>query len=196
MIQQIRLDKFLSEVNPFTDYERRVNLHIESKVWGDTVPGIISLLTSLAKNKSVFEFGTFRGQTTYNLSKTAAEVYTFDLGDNSSDDSYPEYIVGDVYKRNNATNVTQLIGDSLTYDFSELYNKFDLIWLDAGHSYEACKKDFETSMQIIKQDTTAIIAIDDYPAWGGVKQAVEEIAETKHLYHLPEIALVLYINKK
>jgi predicted O-methyltransferase YrrM len=195
MIQNISFDNFLVNVNPFSDYEADINLYLENKVWGDTVPHTMVLLSSLSKNKTVFEFGTFRGQTTYNLSKTAIEVYTFDFGDNISGEGYPEYEVGEVYKKNNATNVIQLVGDSMIYDFSELNNKFDIIWLDAGHSYKACKKDFETSLQIMKQDTTTIIAIDDYPAWAGVKQAVEEIAETKHLYYIPEIALIVYINK-
>jgi predicted O-methyltransferase YrrM len=204
MIQNISFDNFLVNVNPFSDYETNINLYLENKVWGDAVPHTMLLLSSLSKNKTVFEFGTFRGQTTYNLSKTAIEVYTFDFGDNISGEGYPEYEVGEVYpeyevgevyKKNNATNVIQLVGDSMIYDFSELNNKFDIIWLDAGHSYKACKKDFETSLQIMKQDTTTIIAIDDYPAWAGVKQAVEEIAETKHLYYIPEIALIVYINK-
>jgi predicted O-methyltransferase YrrM len=195
MIQNINFNDFLLNVNPFSDYEESIELYLEDKVWGDTVPHTMVLLSSLSKNKTVFEFGTFRGQTTYNLSKTATEVYTFDFGNNISGEGYPEYEVGEVYKKNNATNVIQLVGDSMIYDFSELNNKFDIIWLDAGHSYEACKKDFETSLQIMKQDTTTIIAIDDYPAWAGVKQAVEEIAETKHLYYIPEIALIVYINK-
>lgn len=195
MIQNINFNDFLLNINPFSDYEENINLYLEDKVWGDTVPHTMILLSSLSKNKTVFEFGTFRGQTTYNLSKTATEVYTFDFGDNISGEGYPEYEVGEVYKKNNATNVIQLVGDSMIYDFSELNNKFDIIWLDAGHSYEACKKDFETSLQIMKQNTTTIIAIDDYPAWSGVKKAVEEIAETKHLYYIPEIALIVYINK-
>jgi hypothetical protein len=194
MIQNINFNDFLLNINPFSDYESNIELYLEDKVWGDTVPHTMILLSSLSKDKTVFEFGTFRGQTTYNLSKTATEVYTFDFGDNISNEGYPGYEVGEVYKKNNALNITQLIGDSVTYDFSKLHNKFDIIWLDGGHSYNVCKKDFENSLQMIKQNTTTIIAIDDYPAWLGVKQAVEEIAQTKHLYYIPEIALIVYIN--
>lgn len=195
MIQSINFNDFLLNVNPFSDYEENINLYLEDKVWGDTVPYTMVLLSALSKNKTIFEFGTFRGQTTYNLSKTAAEIYTFDLGENISGEGYPEYMVGEVYKKHNVTNIIQLIGNSMTYDFSKLYNKFDIVWLDGGHSYESCIKDFETSLQLIKQNTTTIIAIDDYPAWAGVKQAIEEIAKTKHLYYIPEITLILYINK-
>jgi predicted O-methyltransferase YrrM len=194
MIQNITFFDFLLNVNPFPDYEENIELYLEDKIWGDTVPYIMVLLSSLSKNKKVFEFGTFRGQTTYNLSKTASEVYTFDFGTNISNDGYPDYEVGEIYKKNNAGNIIQLIGDSMTYDFRELHNKFDIIWLDGGHSYETCKKDFETSLQLIKKDSPAIIAIDDYPAWEGVKKAVDEISKIKHLYYIPEIALTIYIN--
>jgi len=195
MIQNISFNDFLLNINPFPDYESSIDLYLEDKIWGDTVPYTMVLLSALSKNKTVFEFGTFRGQTTYNLSKTSNQVYTFDFGSNISNEGYPEYEVGEVYKKNNASNVTQLIGDSVKYDFSELYGKFDIIWLDGGHSYEVCKKDFETSLHLSKPHTTTIIAIDDYPAWPGVKQAVEEIAESKHLYFIPEIALIVYIQK-
>jgi len=210
MIQEITLyDFFIKEFgSPLYEFESGnvtifdqsfekiiKNFKVEEHIFGDSISYTMFFLSFLSKSKTVFEFGTFRGQTTYNLSIAADEVYTIDLGSNTSDDEYSDYLVGDIYKKNNATNVNQLIGDSLTYDFNKLYNKFDLVWIDAGHSYEACKKDFETSIKLIKQNVTSIIAIDDYPTWSGVKQAVEEIAETKHLYYIPEITTVVYINK-
>lgn len=194
MIKSIDCNTFLLKINPFVEYQTDINLYTEKKVWGDTVPYTMALLSALSKDRTVFEFGTFRGLTTYNLANTADEVYTLDLGENTSGEGYPEYVVGEVYKRNNSKNVTQLLGNSIDYDFSKLHNKFDIVWLDGGHSYESCIKDFETSLKLVKQNTTTIIAIDDYPAWEGVKQAIEEIAETKHLYYIPEIALIIYIN--
>ena len=100
-------------------------------------------------------------------------------------------------KKNNTKNITQLIGNSTLFNFEEYYQKFDLVWLDGGHSYEVCKKDFETSLKLIrpKNQNTSIIIIDDYPSWKGVKKAVEEIALTKNLYYISELGVVVYLNQ-
>ena len=172
-------------------------IYSEKKVFGDTQEITIKFLSHLSLNKNVFEFGTFRGQTTYNLSKKANKVYTFDLGTNNSNEGYPNYEVGEIYKKNNTKNITQLIGNSTLFNFEEYYQKFDLVWLDGGHSYEVCKKDFETSLKLIrpKNQNTSIIIIDDYPSWKGVKKAVEEIALTKNLYYISELGVVVYLNQ-
>ena len=48
----------------------------------------------------------------------------------------------------------------------------DCLFIDAGHSYEAVKKDIEAWLPKMKPN--GIIAGHDYNAWAGVKKAVDE----------------------
>lgn len=205
MIKIINLHDFLGKIDPMKlslnewnsndDFNLSESLSKDKGIFGDTHSNIISFLSFLSINKTVFEFGTFRGRTTYNLSKYSKEVYTFDLGENITNEGYSDYKVGEIYKNYQAKNITQLIGDSTKFDFTDYYQKFDLIWLDGGHSYEVCKSDFETSLNLIIPPSkgNSIIAIDDFPTWPGVKKAVEEIATTKTLYYIPELMIILYL---
>jgi predicted O-methyltransferase YrrM len=138
----------------------------------------IRLLCILGKDKDVFEFGTFQGRTTRQIALYAHSVTTLDLGENTSGEGeYPDYEVGKYSK--DLTNVTQLIGNSLTFDFVPYYGKFDVVYIDGGHSYEVCKSDFMNAIQLLKPNGWIII---DDPEWPGVAQAMREIVETFPIY--------------
>jgi hypothetical protein len=67
-------------------------------------------------------------------------------------------------KDNNVTNVTIFEGCSDDF-FSNNSEKFDLIYLDADHSYEAVIKDINNSLKNLK--TGGYVTGDDYhPCWG------------------------------
>jgi predicted O-methyltransferase YrrM len=137
----------------------------------------IRLLCILGHNKDVFEFGTFQGRTTSQIARCANTVTTIDLGMNTSDDGYPDYEVGKYSK--NLPNVTQLIGNSLTFDFKPYYGKFDVIYVDGGHSYEVCKSDFMNSIYMLKREGWIII---DDPDWPGVSSAMQEVSFIYPIY--------------
>ena len=172
------------------EWDVEIDINLYGWVWGDTGDkGIIELLCKLSKDKNVFEIGTYRGRTTHALSKNAKQVYTFDLGENTSGEGYSDYEVGELWKKSGCENVTQLIGDSLTFDFSPYYNMFDVVFLDAGHSYEAAKNDFYVSLNLLKDGGHMII---DDPEWDGVKQAVNEL---KKDYDIRRIKNINYYRK-
>ena len=54
----------------------------------------------------------------------------------------------------------------------------DILFVDAGHSFEAVKKDIEAWLPKMKPN--GIIAGHDYTAWEGVNQAVNEVFGTPH----------------
>jgi predicted O-methyltransferase YrrM len=118
----------------------------------------IKLLCTLGENKDVFEFGTFQGRTTRQIALFAKSVTTFDLGLNTSGEGeYPDYEVGKYSK--DMPNVTQLIGNSLTFDFSPYYGKFDLVYVDGGHSFECITADFAHATQLVRPG--GIVIVDD-----------------------------------
>lgn len=63
---------------------------------------------------------------------------------------------------------------SLSHEASQYFddNSVDVIFIDAGHSYEAVKKDIDCWLPKMKPN--GIMAGHDYTAWDGVNKAVDE----------------------
>lgn len=173
---------------PDLNIDLNKDIDIPEFIWGDTNdPEKIELLCKLGYNKNVFELGTYRGRTTYVLSQYANKVTTFDLGSNISleSDLYSDYIVGEIYKKNNCKNVTQLIGNSLNFDFTPYYEKFDLVYLDGGHTFDIVKNDFEISFNLLKPG--GWIIVDDI-GWIEVKNAINDLMDIYNIKILNDIA--------
>ena len=166
-------------------------LQLDKFLWGDTGNvWQLALLVTLAKDNDVFEIGTYRGRTTDQLAKVANRVVTLDWDttptENVPDNGYSDYTVGEIYKKNNRSNVTQLIGDSRTINLSKYYNQFNVVYLDGGHTKEIAYNDFYLALNLLKKD--GIIIIDD-SQWDGVYQAMHQLREEGF-----EIPTVHYIN--
>jgi hypothetical protein len=58
------------------------------------------------------------------------------------------------------SRITQLYGDSDTFDYSPYCNCMDLIFVDASHSYSYMKSDSENAFKIPSRNGT--IVWDDY----------------------------------
>lgn len=81
-------------------------------------------------------------------------------------------------KNNGVTNVNIFQGYSDDF-FVSNSKKFDLIYLDADHSYEAVKRDIDNSLKIINSD--GFITGDDYhPCWG-VFNAVNSYSKDRNI---------------
>lgn len=139
-----------------------------------------SLLTELAslayivkklKPKLIFEFGTYSGKTTKILAINAptSKILTIDL--------YPNQVkhkIGEAFHniRENK-RVTQLYGDTKTFDFSQWYNQCDFVWIDAAHDYKSVLSDSKKALKLCKPG--GWIAWHDYRHtawWSGVTKCV------------------------
>jgi predicted O-methyltransferase YrrM len=69
---------------------------------------------------------------------------------------------------------------SLSHEAANLFeaNSVDVIFIDAGHSYEAVMKDIQAWLSKMKPN--GIMAGHDYNAWEGVNKAVTEKFGTPH----------------
>ena len=132
-----------------------------------------------------FEIGTNRGRTTRLIAEQApehAKVYTLDLPPEQI--ATREHIdaiastgeVGEAYRnRPIASKITQLFGNSRTFDFSRFYGKVDFIFIDADHSYEAVKHDTAQALRMIRPG--GVIVWDDCTlVHAGVVRCLEELA--------------------
>lgn len=145
----------------------------------------LAVIARIREPRTIFEFGTYNGATTLWLAKTlpGAEVFTLDLPrelrvwDRATSVAGPDTgeglgarFAGTPY----AARITQLIGDSRTFDFSPYFGRMDLIVVDADHSYEGARSDTENALRMLSPSGT--IAWDDC-VWPGVTRAIDEAAE-------------------
>jgi predicted O-methyltransferase YrrM len=143
---------------------------------------ICSLVKDNNTNK-VFEIGTYDGRTTMamslNLAKDDSHIYTLNLPPETSDVKLDTSVVdvqlakkvvsGERFLNTQQQNkITQLWGDSATFDFSPYYNSIDFVFIDGAHSEPYVKSDTEKAMQLIKK-SGGIIAWHDAHLFGVVK---------------------------
>lgn len=154
--------------------------------------------------KAIFEFGTYRGATTYNLALNApadARVYTLDLPREGMDatalplDPAERQFVdkdrassGTHFRGTGpAAKVTPLFGDSATFDFGPYLGAMDLVFVDASHAYEYVLHDARVALRMLRQGR-GMLAFHDYLVWDGVTRALDELAQEEEFSGLCQVA--------
>lgn len=163
------------------------------------VNGNISLLETvvlaglLKKHKpdSIFEFGTFDGRSTLNMAANAgpaARVYTLDLPDGAgAATALTPALAENALKTARVTGarfrgteferkITQLRGDSASFDFSPYSGRMDFVFVDGSHAYEYVLNDSKKALALIG-DRRGIVVWHDYgtEGWEGVIRALEKL---------------------
>ncbi|MDR0994141.1 MAG: class I SAM-dependent methyltransferase, partial [Verrucomicrobiota bacterium] len=162
-------------------------------VSGNITPAELMMIAALVKQRApliCFEIGTFDGRTTENMAANQPEggvCYTLDLPPQGADQAALPLAAGDLtYIRKSASGtrispqqarqgrITQLYGDSGSFDFSPYYGRVDLMFVDGSHSYEYVLSDTEQAFQMVKPG--GIILWHDYNSrwWPGVTRALNE----------------------
>ncbi len=166
---------------------------------------IVTALAKLLECERVFEFGTYRGDTTWLLAHNlpSARIYTLDLGGPDVAQhaqlelTDPELVThwdrGERFRGTpEGRGITQLFGDSATFDFSPYEQKMDLVYIDASHSYSYVRSDTEAALGMISELGT--ILWDDYTGYSGVFAYLNELAPALEgpIFHLMDTRLALY----
>ena len=145
----------------------------------------ISAVVEMTRPDRIFEIGTFDGATTHVLARSApeAEVLTLDLPPESAvlasvAQEATHAGAGEVGSRfrdtPEASRITQLLGDSTTFDYTPWEGAVDLVLVDAGHEYENARADSQAALRLLRPG--GVILWDDYePGWPGVVRAVDEL---------------------
>jgi len=157
------------------------------------------------KSKKIFEFGTCSGKTTYLLSENSpddCEIYTITLKKEQTESV--SYISGDnsIAKRNaldesiyekffftgkkSEKKIKVIFQDSKKLDISDFKNKFDLIFIDGGHTYSCVKNDTEKSFEMIKNN--GLIFWHDYnptkKSASDVVKYLDKISDKHNIFHI------------
>jgi hypothetical protein len=158
----------------------------------------------------IVEIGTFDGRTTLNLAVNApaqTPVFTLDLPPEEAaafalapgerqyvDKPKPgaRFRAASAPWSAAAGRVTQLHGDSATFDWTPYAGRAGLVFVDGSHAYDYVKKDSETAIRLVANG--AIVLWHDYGRWEGVTRALDELeAERKlGLRHVRGTSLVIW----
>jgi hypothetical protein len=153
---------------------------------------VIGRLAGIAQPTRAFEIGTFDGRTTLNVAanlQAPAKVFTLDLPKAGLRETKFELAPGEgafVDKQESgarfkgtayADRITQLFGDSATFDFSPFAGQMGLVFVDGSHAYEYVLKDSATALHLGSKET--IILWHDYQQdWPGVIRALNELQQS------------------
>jgi predicted O-methyltransferase YrrM len=137
----------------------------------------------------VFEIGTFNGRTTLNLAANtpaSAKLFTLDLPEASSGatvlrahDRDPKYMalrrVGKLFRESGyREKITQLYGDSATFDYSPWAGTIDLVLVDGAHSCDYVMSDSVKTLPLLRPET-GIMLWHDYGTWDEVTAALDAL---------------------
>ncbi|MBA3961640.1 MAG: class I SAM-dependent methyltransferase [Chthoniobacterales bacterium] len=153
---------------------------------------VITQLAQRADPPIAFEIGTFDGRTTLNIAanlKADGNVYTLDLPRTGLGETQFELAPGEeafVDKKesgarfaetNYARRITQLFGDSATFDFSPYQGKAGLIFVDGSHAFDYVRQDSVSALRLAAEN--AVILWHDYQQdWPGVIRALNELQQS------------------
>ena len=190
----------------FPDFEQQVSPY--SYLSGMTLPIDLALLKALAQKyqvQSYFEIGTWRGESVANVASVVPQCTTFNLSKEEilALGGPQEYASLHGFFSEKLPNVTQLWGNSQTFDFSEHYGRYDLVFVDGDHHPEAVKKDTETAFKLLRNEQ-AIIVWHDYGSdtetvrWSVLSGILDGTPAEKrgHLYHVANTMCAIYLPQE
>jgi predicted O-methyltransferase YrrM len=167
---------------------------------GNTHLGELGVLAQAAaaipSGTIVVEIGTFDGRTTLNLAVNApqARVVTLDLPPDEGalhalahgerqyvDKPQPgaRFRACGPAWQGAARRITQLLGDSATFDWAPYEGRAGLVFVDGSHAYAYVREDSEAAMRLVAKG--GLVLWHDYGRWEGVSRALDELEAERRL---------------
>jgi predicted O-methyltransferase YrrM len=156
--------------------------------------------------RRVFEFGTYLGRTTLHLALGAdvETVFTLDLDPAGT---YPALELGRavraVHERGlqghffqhhpRRDRITQLHGDSRTFDYAPYRASIDFVFVDGGHSYEMIANDTEKAFTMLRPGGV-VVWHDFAPKGRDVVLFAREFSRTRPLFWVVDTSLLVYVD--
>jgi predicted O-methyltransferase YrrM len=149
--------------------------------------------------EKIFEIGTFDGRTTLNIAMNSSEnskVFTLDLPQNimhntkfRTNPNEHLYIKkersGLIFHGHSKAEriITQLYGDSATFDYTPYVGQMDLVFIDGAHTYDYVLSDTKIALKLLKP-TGGIIIWHDYNSitYTGVTKAINYLSENENFF--------------
>ena len=194
---------------------RPIRLLETRKNTGDVNLSELAVLASAAAatgaGDEIIEIGTFDGRTTLNLAVNAPahRIFTLDLPPQIApkfdlapgERAYVEkprsgrrFLEAPPEWADAAGRITQLLGDSATFDWSAHFGRGGLVFVDGSHAHDYVVADSDTAFRLVAKK--GMVIWHDYGVWEGVTRALEEIEASRHLglRHVRGTSLVVWRN--
>ena len=174
----------------------------------------ICLIVKFIQPKKMLEIGTYNGMTTLQMalnSPADCVTYTLDLPQEISSNLELSQLdtlvskhfkdkfgtsIGSYFKDRNDIKIIQLLGDSATFDYSEIGNEsVDIIFIDAAHDYKNKEIDSEQAFKLISKKGVIIWHNYDDVTNPEVTKYLADLSKKRKLFHLRNTMLVIYINE-
>lgn len=172
---------------------------------GGSLPTDLALLKKLARRIpgcNYFEIGTWRGESVANVATVAEKCTTLNL---SGEEMYamglnPKYIKMHGFFSKNLPNVRHLEGNTRSFDFSSLEEKFDLIFIDGDHHYEMVRNDTRKVFSHLAHDKTIVVWHDyaknpeniRFEVMAGILEGVPDKDRSK-IFHVANTLCAVYM---
>lgn len=169
---------------------------------------LLAALARATQARTFFEIGTNRGRTTWTVAvnNPGMELFTLDLpgaspaGALGSDDRrflVPAGACGEAFRGTpEEGRITQLLGDSATFDFSLWAGRIDLVYVDGAHTYEYVRSDTAAALAMLSPRGTVVW--DDYGSNPGVYEWLNELAPTldRPIHHVFGTRMAFYARQE
>ena len=172
---------------------------------GSCLPTDLALLRALARKyqvESYLEIGTWRGESVANVAPLVREAVTINLPDHEMRalGQNEEYIGLHRLFSEKLPNVTHLQANSMDFDFASLEKKFDMIFVDGDHHYEAVRSDSGRLLQALNPGKGIIVWHDyarnpEQTRWSVLLGILDGLPREMHphLYHVSNTLCAVYL---
>jgi hypothetical protein len=173
---------------------------------------LIIASTRIVSAKRVFEFGTFRGNTTLNLALNVpddGEVLTLDLDRQHAEEAVQHAADApltqvhlaskaslDFMGRSASAKVRTLSGDSTKFDFSRWNGSVDCIFIDGGHDLDTVTSDTQNALEMASRTKPSCILWHDYGnlEYPDLTSYLDDLSSERDLFHIEDTMLCVWFN--
>ncbi|MFX1328184.1 MAG: class I SAM-dependent methyltransferase [Promethearchaeota archaeon] len=162
---------------------------------------LYNISKSLPEKSTIVEIGAYLGRSTCFLAEAIRnkkiQLYSIDTFENQAmsegkRNTFNEYF-GNIYRYKSIVNIVKGFSYNVIKNFQHL--KINLLWVDADHSYEACKKDIEDWMPLVKKEGFLIFHDYKKDRNSGVTKAVNEKINDLKLKQVKQVGQLMITKK-
>jgi len=188
----------------FPQYEEKLSTY--TYLEGTSLPTDLLLLKKLAMripDCNYLEIGSWRGESIKNVSEVAAHCTSVTLSSEEMKIKHTKNDFSDIHGMfsKDVKNLTEILQSSHTFDFNQLGQKFDLIFIDGDHSYEGVINDTRKTFDL-RRDSSSVIVWHDYGytterVCHTTLQAILDgipVEYHKNLFHISNTMCAVYIE--